>query len=134
MKYIKTYEKIDKVKDLRRLFNHLIDVFSEYYAYNTNRFQTNYTVLFYNLKDSNYMFSIEVSGFSGRSIVINRNEIDGMSSYILEYFKTLQGVKIAVDSKNRVICDIIDKNIDNLIVQISNEDFETKYQAYKYNL
>ena|ERR1035437_3515996 len=133
MKHIKTFEKVDKVKDLRKLFNHLVDVFSEYYGYNVNKYPYGYEVLFYNTVPT-FMFSIKVSSMNGRFITISRNETDGICSYVLDYFKTLKGVEIFEDGKWRLILDITDKNIDNIINQISNDDFDIKFQSSNYNL
>ena len=133
MKYIKTFEKIDKQKDLKRLFNHIVDVFGEYYGYQINKFETSYEILFYNV-DSTYLFCIRVSGFDGRSIYVSKNVNDGICSYIFDYFKTLKGLEIRLYDEHRVMFNIIDKNIDNLINQIYKEDFDLKYQASKYNI
>jgi len=134
MKYIKTFERVEKTKDLKKLFNHLVDVFSEYYAYQIQKYQNVIKeVLFYNT-ESKFVFSLKIS-FEDRHLIVSANDITtGICSYILHYFDTINGIKRLEKGTHRNYYSIMGKNVDNIINQISKDDFELKHSVSKFNI
>ena len=53
---------------------------------------------------------------------------------IFYYFNTIKDLEISKQSGNNIKYNIYDENIDDLINQISLEDFEMKLVAKKYNI
>jgi len=60
---------------------------------------------------------------------------DNVSEYIPEYFKTIDGLKLYRDNPGfyTTSFQVVD-NVDNIIPQITKEDFEFKINTIKYNL
>ena len=120
------------------------------YYYNTE-FKSNKFIL------SPYAFKFEIVIFEGRKnagvVFMTLNIIKGAGlnnptrkksskqdienefvNDIFYYFNTIKDLEISKQSGNNIKYNIYDENIDDLINQISLEDFEMKLVAKKYNI
>ena len=139
MKYIKLFEhKNTRLDELTKLLSHIANMFAEF-GYINKPYYTNdkYANNFYNEKgrsfDINGEFSSSLIVFDVIMRVASAN--DDLVDYIPEYFKTIDGLKLYRERPEwfTTVFEVVD-NVDNIIPQITKEDFESKMNGNKYNL
>ena len=133
MKHLKIYETFDKGKvttNAKKLISCLMDLFIAYgfdYSnyYDNRKYETEY---FYN--SDNILFNVGVDAYLGNnlSIIIYKNE--DFYRFILQYFKTINGLNLMLEDTGRIIFNI-PGTMNNVIKQITYKDFESKYELYK---
>ena len=132
MNHIKTFEKItdffddSDVTDVKKLISHLTKIFSyygiEYSNYYDNRkYETEFST------SGEALFDISVDTILGKHLSIHIFKNEFFYKYMLQYFKTIKGLKYNFESTTKIVYDIIG-NIDDIINQISNDDFDSKYK------
>lgn len=142
MRYLKTFEtKTQDIDDLKRLLSHF-DHFFEEIGYDFKGFfdRGNWSSEFY--KDNEYMFSLTVNS---NFILIFKESLsnagDEEVKFIGEYLKTLNGLKVSSEKSDspfgmifkKIVFDVIG-DVDNIIKQITFDDFLLKHDTIKYNL
>lgn len=142
MKYIKTFEsKYNKysesdVDDVKKLLSHLTKIFSYYgidYSnyYENRKHETEFSTSGVSL------FDISVDTVLGKHLTIHIFNNESFYMYLLKYFKTIKGLTPDFETTTKIRFDITG-NVDNIIKQITNNDYDSKLGLYiatnKFNL
>lgn len=148
MKYIKIYEDmrpVNKVEDasFEKLFNHFDKIFSNL-GYHSVDYEEIRTKEFY--KDHDYMFTFAIKTRLSALLIYKKSisNQDEIQNFIPEYFKTIKGLKYMGEKYSGAIdfeiapymyktTDLV-HNIDDIISQISLENFQLKFDSFKYNI
>ena len=130
MKHLKIYEDINEVTDIKKILSHLNKFFSFYGINYSNYFENRTYETEYFISDRRLLFDISVDNILGKHLSIRIENNESFYKYILEYFKTIKGLEIYSEYSNRIKFDIIG-NINDIIEQITNDDFDSKYEIYK---
>ena len=141
MKHLKTFEtKIQDINDFKRLLSHF-NYFFEEIGYDFKGFIDRGNWISEYFKDNEYMFSLTVNS---NSILIFQESLanagDEEVHFIGEYLKTLNGLIVSKENDNKsysafkkIAFDVIG-DVDNIIKQITFDDFLLKHDTIKYNL
>ena len=141
MKYIKMFEnnKNTRLDELKKLLSHIRQLFCIEFGYIYKQYYTDdkYENIFLNEGDT----SFEITGQFSSSliffqVVLRSGSIDdNIVKYIPEYFKTINGLYFYSNNPKfyTTTFEVVD-NVDNIIPQITIEDFESKMRGKKYNL
>jgi len=141
MKYIKKYEDLNlahefDINESKRLLSHLIKIFNEIGYDNSNYYDRGkHESEFF--ENSHFLFLISVEAKYQKilsitiSILGNRNET---VSFIPKYFDSISGLKKLHNSLSDVFDYEIIGDVDDIIDQISTDNFEIKINSNKYNL
>jgi len=151
MKYLKTFEAIDRVKildfndtfvnQIKKLYSHLINIFDDLgYDYNNYYDNGSYETLFnYDNVDERFKLTLNPKN---QTLEVEISESNLL--YITNYFKTIDGLSeirssdiYSHQTRSIFTAEIIfkiTKNIDYIISQISKDDFQLKMNTNKYNL
>ena len=142
MKYIKTYEDINpnkRLDELKKLLNHLVEMFNELgYDNERNYDDYQYVNLFWN---ANKQRSFNLNGEFSNSLIFLDVGMrvgytrDNLAKFIPNYLKTINGLVLCSESPQffTTTFQVVD-NVDNIIDQISVEDFKLKMEREKYNI
>ena len=144
MKYIKKYESVNpnpRLDELKKLLIYLTNLFKELgYGHEKHYDETQYVNNFYN-EEKNAKRSFDIDGeFSNSliflSVTMRIGSIDDeLVEFIPDYLKTLDGLELYSENKDfyYTTFNVVDK-VDNIIDQISIDDFKQKLQAKKFNI
>lgn len=148
MRYLKTFEtKTQDIDDLKRLINDFkrllshFNYFFEEIGYDFKGFIDRGNWISEYFKDNEYMFSLTVNS---NSILIFQESLanagDEEVHFIGEYLKTLNGLIVSKENDNKsysafkkIVFDVIG-DVDDIIKQITFDDFLLKHDTIKYNL
>lgn len=130
------FEKREKeITQIKKLDSYLISFFNELGFDNENYLNsTNYETEF--RKNDKYYFTIILKYILERKIVFKKSlaHKNDMVNFIPEYFKSIKGLKFNRHVTSYEVDFLIQDKIDNIINQISKEDFLFKFEANKYNI
>ena len=139
MKYIKLFEhKNTRLDELKKILDHISNVFIEF-GYINKRYYTDdkYENHFYNEEDRSFDITGEFSSsLIVFDVIMRAKSIDDIIvEYIPEYFKTIDGLNLYRESPEwfTTSFEVVD-NVDDMIPQITKEDFESKMNVKKYNI
>jgi hypothetical protein len=151
MKYLKTYEnKINpRLDELKKLLSHLAEMFKELGYYHlpkydeyqyANNFFTDISTMFGH-GPNNGQNCFDINGEFSNSLIFLCITMriasidDDLVKFIPEYLKTINGLKLYSENPSffNTQFQVVD-NVDNIIYQISIDDFKKKLQSKKYNI
>lgn len=144
MIYIKIYEDFafdfqkreKEISQIKNLTSQINDLFIDLGFDNQNymdfgKYETEF------FKNGDYLFAVIISYTLDKRIIFKKSLANEniMVDFIPEYFKSIKGLQLMLKEGNYEYDFFIkDKNIDNIIKQISKEDFLFKFETNKYNL
>lgn len=150
MKYLRIYEHFLNNKDvLKKLHSHIISIINEFgYTHENYLDSGTWETEFYRGEDSTYSFcfKFKIDTFSKNHfikmiIVMSLRNEDPFATFIVDYLKTIKGIKVIKEEYNigsllvnDVEFKILDKDVDKIIKRITKEDIELKLNSNKYNL
>ena len=139
MKYLKLYEEINnpRLPDLKKLLDHLVEVFNNIGYYHNNFFSDELETHFVTKDSGSRIFDLK-GNFSRAYIIISitmRSASNAYEEQIQEYFKTIEGLKIYSEDKDwyRISFEIFG-DVDNIISQITEDSLKMFLDAKKYNI
>ena len=139
MKYLKLYEEINnpRLPDLKKLLDHLVEVFTNIGYYHNNFFSDELETHFVTKDSGSRIFDLK-GNFSRAYIIISitmRSASNAYEEQIQEYFKTIEGLKIYSEDKDwyRISFEIFG-DVDNIISQITEDSLKMFLDAKKYNI
>jgi len=124
--------------EVKKLLSHLIKILNIYSYDYSNYYNSNgqHETEFYDLYKFN-LYTISVDSILGSHLSIHRNKNTKLYFFIMQYFKSISGLKVSNETKYYITYDIIG-DVDDIIKQITIEDFDYKYEIYndanKFNL
>ena len=143
MKYIKIYDDlrpINKVEDaaFEKLFNAFEMLFSKL-GYSSIYYKENRSIEFH--KEGKYIFCLKVTSNLIAYLIYDKsisNE-DEIQNFIPEYLKSIKGLYQRDDYYFEIApymykSSDLSYKIDKIIEEISLEDFQLKFDTFKYNI
>lgn len=149
MKHLKLYESFydNKIQDLKKFISHIIKVFSEYGLDYQSYYEKKdcYTTEFYLEEDHNYLFAIEFFlmmkfeiMFTVKNSLYMMHQQSEFLNFLPEYFDKIEGVEeysndiVGVfDGKQSEYMFTVKGNVDDVISQITLDNFKEEFEIYK---
>jgi len=144
MKHLKIYEEYEptehdnKISNMKRLLSHLTKMINELGFDYTNYFDKQKWQVEFNV-DNKYIFyiSVEHNYFSGNIVfkIKTPPNVNHVVDFIPDYFENINGINNMIfDGSYTYEYEIKYEDVDNVINQITINDFKFKLNANKYNL
>jgi hypothetical protein len=141
MRYIKQFESFFDETELKKLNQHLINVIKKFGYENAGFLDSGWETVFDNNSGVIFKIKLKINNFTNRvfiELVVNAALIDTFAQNLIKYLTQIKGIKFVREDKgvgtNWVYFNILDKDVDKIIKQITKDDLEKFISSNKFNI